>query len=138
MNLRIFVLSMTIAVLAVPSFAAEKTFKMYHEPRAEVDTGCDAYTELRLDIRGKTAVATLVNRLAGTCDLHVSPKKRAYVFNLADTDCGTKTYSWTDGADYEAELADNRTRTCENVIPALIVLKEINQNDGTVSVLYSI
>jgi hypothetical protein len=119
------------------AFAAQpKIFKMYRKPHAKVDSFCDVYTKLELNVNGNGGSARLSNHVAGVCEIAVQENPRSYNLVLGSTDCGTKTYRQDDDADNAVEVTDNRGRLCENVIPALIVVKEYDQN-GNESVLYS-
>ena len=130
---------LTFATLFVSSatFASTATFKMYHDSNARVSPLCDVYTELNLDIQNRSAVATLTNKVEGVCDIVVDPNKRTYELELSSQYCGTKTYTFDDGADSKVTLTDNRGRRCEDVIPALIVVSELSRNHGTENILYS-
>ena len=114
------------------ALAESKNFKMYREPFAKVNVNCDIYTKLVLEVDGNTAFAKLSDHVGGFCEIHVDENKRSYQLAISGTDCGTKIYQ----QDAVAEVVDNRGRRCENMIPALIVLKEYDQN-GNESVLYS-
>src|SRR5438045_3047138 len=117
-----------LLVTAQSALASQSTFKMYREPHAKVDPHCDSYTELLLNVDGNIGQARLTHRLAGECDMYFEPNVRNYNLVFDKNDCGTVIYTQDEDADEAIEVIDNRGRVCENLIPALIVLKEYGSN----------
>jgi hypothetical protein len=134
--MKLFLAFITILNVA-PAFATVQKFRMYSKPHTKIDRVCDVYTELKLNIVGDAAKATLTDKVSGLCEMYRPENKRSYTLELTKTDCGSRIYTWSDGGDREASIVDNRGRVCENLVPALIVVREINSDESTERVLYS-
>jgi hypothetical protein len=110
------------------SAATSSTFKLYTEPNFQPNPTCDVHTLLVLETGPSGNKASLSNVLTGQCELFVSPNPRTYSnLQVEDDGCGSKVYTGQRSVGSEADLitiTDNRARTCENVIPALIVVNE--------------
>jgi hypothetical protein len=132
--------ALVLAFAFVSSVAMADTFKMYSQPFAQPDQSCDVFTSLQIDYGKGGITATLVDSLSGTCRMFVQPNPRAYIVPAQGVDdgCGSKTYLARNSATGRPmfTLVDNRHRTCENLIPALIVITEYNES-GVATTLYS-
>jgi hypothetical protein len=107
------------------------TYQLRDDPSAHPDPQCDRYTELALRSDGS---AKLTNKLGGTCELFVEADARTYhVKRLAD-DCGSRVYAGQTNDGDDIKITDNRTRTCENMIAATIVVEE--HRHGAAHTLY--
>jgi len=107
------------------------TFKLYRSPRHDPDAGCDVHTQLSLSDQPSGARAALVEGVDGVCELHVEPNARDYRLRLVDTACGSRTYRATrqvGGRAVELTLVDHRTRVCDDIVEARIIVEE---RDGT-------
>jgi len=98
-------------------------FKLYKEPRVTPDANCDVHTALSLTSTNGSN-AHLENRLSGSCEIVIRPTPRDYALQFAGTDCGTVTYTGTASDGSSVKVTDNRARTCEDVVPAAIVIEE--------------
>jgi hypothetical protein len=101
-------------------------FKLYDEPRANPTPGCDVHTKLSLSAQGGSK-AKLEEAVDGFCEIAVFPNPRTYRLRLAGTGCGSKTYTGSvrkGGKQYKVEITDHRTRTCRDLVPAKIIVKE--------------
>lgn len=101
------------------------SFKLYGEPHHQVNAGCDLYTSL--DLKSGPAAATLEEHVGGMCEIAVRPNLRTYRLKQTSTSCGSKIYQGSirkQGKSYAIKITDHRTRLCEDVIPALIVVEE--------------
>lgn len=114
------------------SFAADfKTgsFELYQQigyvPRGK----CDIGSTLVLDqAEIMENLAFLSNFVAGVCEVRVDPNPRYYKISSETPDsCGSVTYKGSRRAQdglYELKIVDNRSRTCQDLIPALVVVTE--------------
>ena len=119
-------------VLTAPAMAAgfaTGTFDLYGEPRHQVNAFCDHGTRLVLDkasVQGN--IAFLENFLRGACEIFVPPNPRHYkITSVSGDGCGSLIYKGTSTGPrgpMHIEITDHRTRVCEDVIPALIIVKE--------------
>ncbi len=111
------------------------SFKLYAEAHASPNPSCDVHTKLDLSATSSVSKAHLEEAVGGMCEIAVIPNPRDYRLRLAGTDCGTRTYmgKYKKGSDsWSIKITDNRSRLCENVIPALIVIEETH-NGSTVT-----
>ncbi len=112
-------------------------FKLYGEPRAKPNGSCDVHTRLSLTADGASK-AHLEEAVGGICELYVAPNPREYRLRAAGTECGSRIFTGSVRAGDKRSsirITDNRKRTCEDVIPALIVLEETI--DGQTTTKYS-
>lgn len=130
------VIATVVMISALQSFAKTESFRMYDQPRKQVDTFCNRYTQLQLDIEGTVGTATVSNHLEGACEIYVPENKKTYRVALKDSSCGSKIYVDVTASQPRIEIVDNRTRICEDVIPALIVMKLLGR-DGRMYPFYS-
>jgi hypothetical protein len=110
---------------------APGSFKLYGVPNADPNPLCDVHTSLTLSADGGSS-AHLEEGLAGACEIFVIPNARDYPLTLSGVECGTKIYSgsFLRGIErFSVKITDNRTRLCENVIPALIVVEETRDGE---------
>jgi hypothetical protein len=114
---------LALALISGGAFAAPETFKLYDEPNATPSEGCDVHTQLKLNVDGTSATADLKERVLGGCEIFVAANPRSYAVEGEDDGCGSVIYR---DADEQIKITDNRARSCENVIPALIVVDEHN------------
>ena len=125
----IVILSLAMSVPATAADFATGRFTMYADPHHKVEAFCDHGTTLTLDkgaLNGNTAL--LENFLKGACEIFVPANPRLFkIASITDDGCGSTvmkgSYQSNRGT-VEIEITDNRKRMCENVIPALIVVKE--------------
>jgi hypothetical protein len=108
---------------------ATGTFDLYGEPRHRPDPFCDHGTRLVLDKAAVSGnVAFLENFLRGACEIFVPPNPRHYKITSVTPDgCGSMVYKGQvhgGGGLQEIEIIDHRTRVCEDIVPARIVVKE--------------
>jgi hypothetical protein len=146
MNIVKNVLSAIIFIaIASPAFAETEVFKLYRERNQQIDAFCDQYTELKLTSNGFRATAVLTPKVQGACEVLPRGQARTYLLKFKDDGCGSKVFRSLNNFDGEEipeehsaplEITDNRGRLCENVIPALIVVKEIVGGDVVVN-MYS-
>jgi hypothetical protein len=101
--------------------------KLYDEPHAQVNQGCDKHTELTLSKEGNTMKARLEYKLSATsgCEIFIAPNEKIFTVTASE-DCGSKVYSGSAGGE-SIKIQDHTTRLCENVIPARI---EVEWNRG--------
>jgi hypothetical protein len=95
--------------------------KMYDQPHAQVNAGCDKHTELTLTKEGSTMKARLEYKLSATsgCEIFIQPNEKIFTVTQSDDGCGSKVYSGSAGGE-RLKIQDHSTRLCENVIPARI------------------
>jgi len=102
------------------------SFKLYGAPHAEPNPSCDIHT--KLDLKADYfSTASLTEAVGGFCEIAVFPNPRTYRLRLASTDCGTRIYSGSlkkQGQPYKIKITDNRTRLCENVVAAALIVEE--------------
>ncbi len=125
------------SLISTPSHAATEVFRMYDQPNPEVSTFCNRFTKLQLNLNGNSGTATISNHLEGFCEIYVQENKKTVKITLKEVSCGSKIYKNLDSSQAQIEIVDNRTRVCEDVIPALIVLKQLGR-DGQVYPSYSL
>lgn len=102
------------------------SFKLYSQPHANPNPGCDVHTRLTL-AAGAYSTAKIEEGLDGFCEIYVEPNPRTYRLRLAGTDCGTRIYAGSvtkKGKKYSVKITDNRTRLCENVVAAAVIVEE--------------
>ena len=101
-------------------------FKLYAQPRATPNPMCDVHTALELHNRGG-AKAKLEEVVGGVCEIYVAPQPREYRLRFAGTSCGSKIYKGRKkvaGEWRDLTITDHRTRTCRDLVPAKIIVKE--------------
>lgn len=101
-------------------------FKLYGEPHARPTAGCDVHTRLTF-AAGTYSTARFEEAVSGFCELYVEPNARTYRLRLAGTDCGTRIYAGSvtkKGQKFAVKITDNRTRLCENVVAAAVIVEE--------------
>jgi hypothetical protein len=115
---------------ASPELTASVTagsFKLYNEPHARPNPSCDIHTKLVLSA-DRGSKAHLEEVVGGFCEIAVFPNTREYSLRLTDTSCGSKVWEGTrkdeTGQRWTLKVTDNRTRLCEDVIAALLVVDE--------------
>ena len=129
------------AVAAPPSASV----KMYTQPTGDlaIDESCDLFWQGDFAVKSRTGgfYGTIEAKLSGTstCEIPAPQSKWELVFfsHPHQDDCGTYTANFgavhfVDGKMerdlngkplvYQGRYEDNRTRTCENVVAALIVV----------------
>lgn len=102
------------------------SFKLYSQPHASPNPNCDVHTRLTL-AAATYSTAKLEEGLEGFCEIFVEPNPRTYRLRLAGTDCGTRIYAGSvtkKGKKYSVKITDNRTRLCENVVAAAVIVEE--------------
>jgi hypothetical protein len=131
------------ARLSDQAVVTEGTFKMYSQARITPETFCDLHAVLSLTHTEAGAVASLSNGLSGICEIAVAENLRSYALTAVATSCGSVTYKGklTKPADDKGiadtiELTDHRTRTCRDLQPARIIVRQ-NFSDGSITTLYS-
>lgn len=97
------------------------SFKLYSEAHVEITPSCDFYTQLNLD--SSALIASMENKLAGTCELALLPDPRSYNLSASTDGCGAVIYKGQNAL-RSIEITDNRTNTCEIPLPALVVVTE--------------
>jgi hypothetical protein len=101
-------------------------FELGDQPHS-IPSACDVHTHLSLKNDG-SSTATLSEVVGGMCRLAVQPNLRTYRLRLSPKiDCGTKIYTGSikrDGTSSSIKITDHRARTCEDVIPAAIIVEE--------------
>jgi hypothetical protein len=107
------------------------TFRLFVTPGGPQDVRCSFYTDLTLDAAFQSPMVTLENGVVGTCDVLVNPHRRAWSVGVTVDSCNTK-HLVADGI----EVLDHRERTCKDVVPAKIILKERDET-GLTTTLYS-
>jgi hypothetical protein len=108
-------------------------FKLYGEPHT-VASGCDVHTKLALTADGGSK-AHLEEAVGGMCAIAVRPNPRDYRLRAAGGSCGSKIFTGSQRSGATIKITDHRTRMCEDVIPALIVVEETI--DGQTTTRYS-
>lgn len=115
----------SVSLLAASqAVAATKVIKFYGTPHAKPNPGCDIHTRGTLKVNGNAGTLTLEEAVSGFCEIAVIPNTRTYQITLNSTGCGSLVYN-EDSSDSRVALVDNTKRICEDVIPALYVLKEL-------------
>jgi hypothetical protein len=112
--------------------------RLYGQRGYQEGGGCDVGTHLVLD-RGQLFgdFAYLENFVNGVCDLYVPPEARTYRLSTGRDGCGSLVYTGSiPGTQRTVEIVDNRTRICDDVIPALLVV--IEREGDEVRQLYSV
>jgi len=98
-------------------------FKLYAQPHANPNPGCDVHTHLTLSKSG----AHLEEMVGGMCEIAVVPNARDYRLRAAGGECGTRIFTGgftKSGKKHSIKITDNRARLCENVVAAAIVVEE--------------
>jgi hypothetical protein len=111
---------------AVAAKVTPGSFKLYSQPNATPNPGCDVHTKLDLKAEYRST-ASLQEAVGGSCEIAVFPNQRTYRLRLEGTDCGSRIYAGfrkKDGESYAIKITDHRTRLCENVVPAAIIVEE--------------
>jgi hypothetical protein len=111
---------------AISAKVTPGSFKLYMNPRAEPNPSCDVHTKLDLKA-AHFSTATLAEGLAGFCEIAVIPNERTYRLRAAGNDCGSRIFTGSrkkDGKSYAIKITDHRSRLCENVVPAAIIVEE--------------
>jgi hypothetical protein len=101
------------------------SFKLYSDANHKVNQGCDVFTSLVL--KNGPAAATLEEHVGGFCEIAVVPNARTYRLKQTGTSCGSKIYSGSfrkQGKTHSIKITDHRTRLCEDVVPAAIIVEE--------------
>ena len=114
------------------------TSKLYPTPEQASATGpvfCDLFT--RLDVRQEASgpVAKLVNRVEGSCKIAVNPDERTYRLRDGGSSCGSRTYVGTRNAGGKRstiQIVDHRTRTCEDLVPAKLIVTETSNGSSVI------
>jgi hypothetical protein len=100
---------------------------LYGEPNVQPQGICDRVTDLVLKT-GSVNRADLTDGLIGMCEVLVAPNPRSYKnLRAQDDGCGSTIYTGSRKVASEQvfiTITDNRGRTCEDVVPALIVVNE--------------
>ena len=131
---RVFILLML--AVSVNSFAELEdisgVFTLYGEPSYEPTGACDNSMQLTLDkARLSGRVAFVKDQVEGRCRLFVNPNNRHYFLTKSMESCGSTVYQGTrytfDGL-HSIEIVDHRTRECEDMPPALIMVTEKGPN----------
>lgn len=102
------------------------SFKLYGQPRATPNPNCDPHTKLTLEA-SRYSTAKLEEGLEGFCEIAVVPNPRTYRLRLASTSCGSRIYTGSvtkSGKKYAVKITDHRTRLCEDVVPAAVIVEE--------------
>jgi hypothetical protein len=110
-----------------PGGLAENHFHLFDKPHAQTGGFCDRFVTMNLMTSPDKNVAKLENSLEGVCEIVVVPDPRTYNLTGKEDGCGSMIYKGTttaNGRNFSIEITDNRGRTCENVIAALIVATE--------------
>lgn len=133
---------LVLGLFSVAAMAAKtESFKMYTQPHAKPNPNCDTYTALDIQYGKAGITATLVNRVGGACELFVEPNPRTYIApREAKKDaCGRIIYSYLARGTGEPifKLVDYRNTICDMMIPALIVVTELDEK-GNEYPLYSL
>jgi hypothetical protein len=115
-------------------------FNMTDMPNGNPGIGCGTGTTLTMDNAKISGDVVLLSDYAfGPCQQVIDPNPRYFIPESIEKDsCGaTVTKGKVRGSEgpNRIEITDNRGNTCENVIPALIVMK-IQTADGGEYLLY--
>jgi hypothetical protein len=105
---------------------APGSFKLYGKAHATPNPSCDLHTKLELKA-AFFSTATLSEAVGGFCEIAAVPNPRTYRLRLTGTDCGSRLYAGSvkkQGKSFNIKITDHRTRLCENVIPAAIIVEE--------------
>ena len=98
--------------------------KLYDEPNPKVAPDCDLFTKITVTEQDGKATATIVNSLAGSCEIAVQPNERSFDVEASE-DCGSRIYTAKAGANvFRAQ--NNASRVCEDIRPAMV-----EANEGT-------
>ncbi len=101
-------------------------FELFDAPNYQL-TGCDRATALELSEGAHGKIATLSNYVVGVCDLHVPPRVRSYGLRVEDAGCGSYRYVFSpSGVDPLIVITDHRNRTCRDIQPASIIVRELS------------
>jgi hypothetical protein len=121
-------LVLVVGLLSSLSFAnLPSSTSLYNKPHYNRTGFCDKYTDMQ--VSGN--VARLRNRLSGTCEILVRPDERTYTLSPGEDDgCGSIIYTGRSRDRRLIEITDNTKRTCENIIPALIVVREFDDTSS--------
>lgn len=122
---------------AISAKVTPGTFRLYGQPGAQPNAGCDVHTNLVL-AASSYSTAHLEEVVGGMCMIAVRPDPRTYRLRLDGTSCGTRVYKGSltqNGARSEITITDNRARTCLDAIAARIVVEETR--DGRTTTKYS-
>lgn len=110
-----------LLMLSVQALASTSVFKMYTVPHAQPNRNCDVHVSLKLEINGDVARATVKNALSGFCEIYIIPNERTYTLTGTPDNCGAMVFK---NQAANVAIIDNRSNTCEMVLPALIIMKE--------------
>lgn len=140
------ILILCLFALSVNAFSLSDgvlgAFKLYSEPGYEPKGFCDRSTELKIDRAEMSGlVAFLKNQVEGRCRLFTNPNNHHYILSKTVDSCSSKIYKdsrYTMKGLYKIEITDHRTRLCEDLPPALLILKETSDNsESTLFAPYS-
>lgn len=117
---------------APPSLApAPGSFKLYLTANATPNPLCDVHRRLVL---GPGGHATLREELEGACEIAVVPNERTYDLEGHTDSCGSSIFTATakaNGVSRTIKITDHRTRGCEDIVPAKIIVEE-SKNDASI------
>jgi hypothetical protein len=124
----------TYSIVAPPPSPAGGTFTLYGAPNHTPDAACDVHWKLAL---GPENFATLYEDVRGGCAAEIDPNIGSYELQGTRDGCGSGIWTGKDkNSGITIKLTDNRTRTCEDVVPARIVI-ELKAPAGAAESLYS-
>jgi hypothetical protein len=111
------------------SVAAKVTpgsFKLYAQPHATPNPGCDVHTKLDL-AADHFSTASLEEVVGGFCEIAVVPNPRTYRLRQTGTSCGSRIFAGSvkkQGKSYAIKITDHRSRLCRDLVPAQIIVEE--------------
>lgn len=110
-------------------------FKLYGEPHATPNPSCDRHTKLELTAEPESK-AHLEEAVDGFCEIAIIPNARDYKLAPGGTSCGSRIFTGTfvKGSEvWSLKITDHRTRLCEDVVPAKIIVEEtIDRHQGPI------
>lgn len=130
---------LVLSLFSVGAMAAKtENFRMYSQPDAKPNRNCDIHTNLHIEYGKDGIMATMKEVVGGICQIFVEPNERTYAAPVQQDECGATVYAYLARGTGQPifKLVDNRTMTCDKVVPAMIVVTESDENGNTVT-LYS-
>jgi hypothetical protein len=125
------------------ALASERpSFKLYAEAGHTPDAACDLFTQLTFTTSEdyRTGRAELEDVVEGACKPGVDGTLRRYELTASEDDCGSHVFrgmAKVSGEVREITITDHRTRTCRDLVPAMIMVDERSVKTERLQSLFS-
>lgn len=111
-------------------------FAMFNTPTPS--PGCATGTALTLDKAAVSGSILLMHEFVqGFCEIYVMPNERYAKVQSITESCGSVILKASRNGQEEITVTDNRTRLCEDLLPALIVMEIKDLQTGATATYYS-